>query len=132
MQEIRQFMNYQRQQAQQQQQRGQQEVTSSVEMFSKDPANEFYNDVRMDMADLMDLAANRGQEMSLSDAYARACQMNQGISTIIGSRRSAGEISTKRKAAASISGGPGGPGGNSAIGSMRSTIEDIWDSAGRT
>ena len=132
MQEIRQFMNYQRQQVQDQQQHSQQQVVSSVDMFSQDPKNEFYNDVKMDMADLMDMSANRGEEMSLPDAYARACQMNQSISSILNSRRSASEISTKRKAATSISGGPGGPGGNSMSGSRRSAIEDIWDSAGRT
>lgn len=49
--------------------------------------NEFANDVREDMADLMDMAARRGQQMSLQDAYNRAILAHPTISKILEGRR---------------------------------------------
>jgi hypothetical protein len=126
-----QFMGSMQKQQENEQQQAQQNVTSSVEAFASNPANEFYNDVKMDMADLMDMAANQGRDLSMEDAYKKACHINEGISTIIASRRSATEIAGKRKAAASITGGPGGPGGLSQSTNIRGAIEDAWDNVGR-
>ncbi len=128
--QMRQFIgNYQQQQAYAQQQT-QQRVVSEVEQFQNDPKNEFYNDVKMDMADLMDVAAKQGRAMTLQEAYERACMMNPSISQIINSRRSAEQVAQKRKAASSVAGSPGGPGDNSPPSSLRDTIAQAWDNAG--
>ena len=126
-----QFMQQQQQQQQMAQQQQGQQVQSEVQAFATNPANEFYNDVKMDMADLMDMAANRGQNMPMEEAYKRACQMNTGISNILQSRTSANDIAGKVAAAASISGSPGGPGGGKNNPSLGDSIRDAWDNAGR-
>ena len=117
------------QQYEQQQAAGQ--VTNELTQFSQAPEHEFYNDVRMQMADIMDLAANRGQNMGLQEAYATACQLNPEIKKIIDGRAIAASSQSRRRAGSSIHGTPGGPGGNAAADSMRNAIEDAWDNAGR-
>ena len=117
---------------QQQAQEAQQAVATEVDAFSTNVKNEFYNDVRGDMADLMDMAVNRGQNMTMQQAYDKACAMHPTISQIMTSRIGVKDVAGKRRAASSISGGPGGSGGQSAHDSMRSAIEDAWDEAGRT
>ncbi len=126
-----QFIGGLQQQQQQQQQQGQQRVQSEVEAFSTDPGNEFYNDVSGDMAMLMDVAANNGQNMSMQEAYDKACRMNDSISTIMSSRASAAEVAQKRAAAVSVSGSPSGPRTSAAPTSLRETLEQAYDSVGR-
>lgn len=123
----------QMQQAQQQQamQQTQAQVQSEIQQFSQDPKNEFYNDVAGDMADLMDMAAKRNQAMSMQQAYDRAIQIHPQISQIISSRTSQSSVNTKRRAASTVSGSPGGPGGNQAPDSMRNAIESAWENAGQ-
>jgi len=119
-----QFQQQQATQAQQQQQR----VISDVEMFASDPKNEFYNDVRADMADILDMAANRGRPMTLQDAYDRACQIHPQVSQIIAARGNQQRVNSKRTAASSLRGGPGGSPGAPAIGdSVREAVEAAWD-----
>ena len=113
-------------------QQAQAAIASEVDAFSTNVKNEFYNDVRGDMADLMDMAVNRGQNMSMQQAYDKACAMHPTISQIITSRIGAQSVGGKRRAASSISGGPGGGGGETAHDSMRAAIEDAWDNTGRT
>jgi hypothetical protein len=132
MQEIRQFMDYQRNQAQQQGQQEQQNVATDIAGFAADPKHEFYNDVAPVMAQLFDIATQNGQKIDLHQAYDKACRMDDRISTILSSRRSAGEIAVKSKAATSIIGSPGGPGGIGSGNTLNSDLRDAWDSAGRT
>ena len=77
----------------------QQATTSTVQQelaaFSSDPANEFFNDVRLDMADVMDAAARRGQTISFKDAYDKACQMNPDVAPILAQRKET-EMARKR------------------------------------
>lgn len=74
------------QQAQQQatQQREMQDVHRELQAFGA--SHEFYNDVSATMADLLAHAARRGEALDLEKAYARACQLDAGISTIITQR----------------------------------------------
>ena len=125
------FMNQQQQQQQQQVQHQAAEVTQTIDQFQADPVNEFYTDVRMDMADLLDMAANRNEQMSLKQAYDRACLMNPEITTILSTRANTNNAGNKRRAAVSISGGQGGQGGGTGELDMRATIEDAWSQAGR-
>lgn len=74
---VQQFMH----QFQQAQQAQQYEVASraqnEVEQFISQ--TEFGEDVREDMADLMELASRRGQELTLADAYKQACMINPTV-----------------------------------------------------
>ena len=120
----------QMQQAQQyQEQQGQQAISGEINTFASN--NEFYGDVKMQMADILDLAANRGQQMDLNEAYNMACQLNPEIAKIRQSRELSQNTQQRKRAASSIHGSPGGPGGSSTPGSTRSAIEDAWDTAGR-
>lgn len=119
------------QQQYQQQQRATNEVATEVDQFSRNPANEFYTDVRGDMADIMDMANNRGVDMSMQDAYNKACALNPEISRITQARQQQKNLAPKRRAAASISGSMGGPGGTEAPDSMRAAIASAWDNAGQ-
>ena len=103
-------------------------VTQEVNDFAS--THEFYRDVRGDMADLLDMAANRGQQMTMEQAYNKACALHPEISNVLASRQKA-PSNTQRAAASSISGGPGGSAGGSSDMDLRATIEDAWANAGR-
>lgn len=68
-----------------QQQRVAEQAQTEVERFL-DRA-EFGNDVREDMADLMETAARRGQNISLADAYKKACLMNDRVMSVLRARK---------------------------------------------
>lgn len=73
----------------------------TIEQFGSDPKNEFFEDVRHDMADFLDMAAQRGVTMTLKEAYDRACALNPEIMQIISSRKPV-SIADKRRAASSL------------------------------
>lgn len=123
-QQMEQFRAMQAQAAQQQQGA----VTQEVNEFGT--KNEFYTDVRGDMADILDMAANRGQQMTMQQAYDKACLLHPEISNIMQARSKA-PTDNQRLAASSISGAPGGAGGSNSDLSLRATIEDAWANAGR-
>ena len=123
-----QLQGYQ-QREQQERQHAQGQVAQEVTNFGSN--NEFYNDVRGDMADLLDMAANRGREMSMDEAYNLACSNHPQISKIISGRSSQKSVNQKRQAASSISGSPGGGMQGQAANSVAAALNDAWDSAGR-
>jgi hypothetical protein len=99
---------------------------------------EFLNDVRGDMADLLDMAAKNGTDMTLEQAYAKACALNPQVSEIMSKRdadaRITGQRTTlaeKRRAASSLNGKQSGGGGVNEALSMRDTIAAAWDENGR-
>jgi len=100
------------------QRESQSRVTQTLEQFAN--THEFYSDVRGDMADLLDLAAKRGQEMTLDEAYKKACAMNDEIVSVTSQR---GITPARRAAASSIRGNPGGSGLSSGDGSIKGDIE---------
>ena len=123
-------------QQQQQQQYGamqQQEVANQqVNEFGAD--KEFLSDVRMDMADLMDMAVNRGEQMTLDQAYAKACAINPEVSSIMQQRQTQQTIMgthqsavQKKAAAVSLTGTQGGAGGLNGTLSLRDTIAEAWN-----
>lgn len=101
--------------------------------------SEFYEDLREDMADLMEMAANRGRSMTMEQAYERAAAAHPEIGAIL-QQRAAAEAGTlsvsaankKRNAASSVTGhrGGGDAGAGGQGGSMRGTIESLWDDSG--
>jgi hypothetical protein len=67
--------------------------------FSSKPEFEYAEDVREDMADILDLAARRGQTMDLSTAYARATMLHPTISKLIEQKNSAKSAAQQTAAA---------------------------------
>lgn len=94
---------------QQQQQLVAQQAQSEVEQFLGKA--EFGNDVREDMADLLEAAQRRGQSMTLQQAYDKACMLNDSVAKVMQQRRMAqgAQVQTQaaqraRSAAVSVSG----------------------------
>lgn len=99
---------------------------------------EFLDDVRLQMADLIDMAHARGQQMTLEQAYDVACRAHPEISAIMQEREKAERIKgaaqsveEKRKAASSLSGRKTGAGGKDGNLSLRDSLSDAWDNQGR-
>jgi hypothetical protein len=117
-----------------------QKADSTIHEFGADAKNEFFEDVRASMADFLDVAAKHGQEMSLREAYDRACAINPEISQIIAERNaqhrgqtSAEHAAQKANAASSISGRSGGMTGGADVegGSIRDILESQFSQTGR-
>ena len=119
------------QQVQQNRMQVQQEVNTTVDQFGNDPKNEFYRDVRGDMADILDMAANRGLKMSMEDAYRRACTLNPEIHNIIQSRETQRLMTSKKRAATSVTGSPGGSPSPHQGMSITDDINAAWDASGQ-
>lgn len=80
-----QSMLQQFQQAQaQQQQRAAEQAQNEVSNFLSQA--EFGEDVREDMADLLEAAQRRGQTLTLADAYKKACMMNDSVRSVVAQR----------------------------------------------
>lgn len=116
-------------------QRMQQEAAQTADDFANDPKNEFYTDLRDDIADLLDLAASRGRVMSLEEAYRTAASAHPEIAKIMEQRKvaeaatvSAGNVERARRAASSQPGGtPGGMGNNSRPAGRRDAVAAAFD-----
>ncbi|MGI9336884.1 MAG: hypothetical protein ACR2P4_00015 [Gammaproteobacteria bacterium] len=126
------FLSQQTQRQQRQQQQHQQQTATEVTDFMSD--QEFANDVRLDMADLLDLAAARGQSMTLQDAYDKACLINPQVSNVVRERQRAADAKKiaavngrKRVAASSITGNPAGNGAQKSPETLRGALSDAWD-----
>jgi len=119
-----------------QQQRVQMEADEKITAMESQP---FFDDLRDDIADIMEISANRGRSMTIQQAYEKAIQLSPEISTIMTNRRKAEElksggknISRARRAASSISGGPSGKAaGNRGEGpkTRREQLREAWDNA---
>jgi hypothetical protein len=108
--------------AQQHQHQQMQVQGTTLQQFAQDPKHEFYDDVKGDMADYMEMRARHNDYPTLEEAYNRACMMNDDIRNILESRKS--QANQQRKAAASsISGTPSAPPAQSEPGSIREAIE---------
>lgn len=111
-------------------------AVTEVQVFRADKANEFYNDVRMDMADFLDAAKRNNREMSLKQAYDRACAMHPEISKIVAKRTADAalitnkdEIARKKAAGSSIMGKQGGASGGQEDQSLHDTLSELYDQA---
>lgn len=121
---------------QQSTQRVQDEVANELETFSQDPKNEFFEDVRDDIADILEINARRGRKMTLQDAYDRAIMQHPTISRIVEQRRLAQRVTDEtsaarraRGAAASVSGAPSDSVNDSPPDSIRGALEHAIDKA---
>ena len=128
---INQYMQQVQQNQLQARQAEQQEATNLVSQFQ----GEFFDDVRMEMADIMDLASARGVTMDLQEAYDKACMLHPEISQVMRQREAdkrimdASQQTARKKAAASASltGRQVGVPGKNANASLRDTIADVWN-----
>lgn len=109
---------------------------TEAEQFFSDPENEFAADLKDDMADILELAANRGREMTLKQAYDIACSQHPDIAKVINQRseaartaKEAENLARSRRAASSQSAGTpgsvGGSGGRPA--NRREAIAQAWE-----
>lgn len=80
---LTQFQQAQLQQQQQATQAAQTEVSTFLDRA------EFGEDVREDMADIIEAHSRRGQAISLQDAYKKACLMNDNVRSVISQRMKA-------------------------------------------
>ena len=111
-----------------------QAVNEELQNFAQ--SAEFLNDVRHDMADIIDLASKRGVKMSFSDAYERACLLDPSVSQVIKSREEAAalqnsgvKLATKRNVSSSLRSGAGAEASSSSPQDLRGEISALWDSA---
>lgn len=121
---------------QQSQQQLQQQSVQTAEEFANDPKNEFFNDLREDIADILDLAANRGREMTLAQAYDLAAKQHPEISKVITQRETAAKAAkdaaalqrSRRAASSQPAGSPGGTGmAQGKPANRREAISRAWD-----
>jgi hypothetical protein len=109
-------------------------AVGEVETFGAD--KEFFEDVREDMADLLEVAARRGIDLSLEQAYERACKMQPDIAKVLEAREAAaragnlqGSTQRAKHAASSVRGTPSGvPSSNPA--DLRGAIEAAFEQVG--
>lgn len=66
-----------------QQQAESQAINGQIGSFAADPANKFFANVKQDMGRLMSVAAQKGQEMTLAQAYEQACWANPEIRALL-------------------------------------------------
>ena len=133
---VRQFMNEMQQARQQQEIQQQQAAQTETQSFLAN--HEFAMDVKDDMADLIELANKRGREMSLEEAYDRACRAHPEIGKIFQRRDQASQAASRnqvaqkaRSAAVSVGGAPTMAPSGDAAKDLRSAIENAVGANGR-
>lgn len=131
---VNQFMQGIQQRAQQSEQALSQSVAEELEAFEQDPANLFFKDVEQDISVLMQVAAERGQTLSLKDAYDKAVRMNpelQGVKDLQqGAQRSQEQTTSlqqKKRAAASIQARRPQAAASVQAEDLRGALESAWD-----
>ena len=109
------------------------EANSELEEFAKD--HPFLDDLREDMADLMDIARSRGKKMTYEEAYKKALALRPELQQIEDKRRrstspdvrkAAQVLSSARQRAKSVVGAPSGRVNNAPL-TRRQVLEQAWD-----
>lgn len=128
------FMDQFNQARQQRQQQLQEEAADEVDSFAEKP---FFEDLREEMADLMEMAANKGRKMTMQQAYDKAMAMNpeyakaaaQQNDQQITASQAAAILAKAKKASSTVSGGPTGAavGAKPTPGSRREMLAQLWD-----
>jgi len=125
---VQQFMSQFQQAQAAQQQRMQEEAVGEVQAFIE--RAEFGEDVREEMADILEVAQRRGRDLSLQDAYKQACLVNPRVRSVLeqraktrGAQQLTGAAQKARAAAVSVSGAPTLAGPKSDAADVRSAIE---------
>lgn len=95
----------------------------------------FFEDLREDIADFMEVAASRGQELTIQQAHTMAVNFRPDIKKIIDQRARAervnkdpSKVAKSKRAASSINGVPrGGTGGDGKVKTRRQALSEAWD-----
>ena len=105
-----------------------QQTNQTIEQFAQDPANTHFDAVRTVMADFVDLAAANGQQLSLKEAYDRACAATPAIANQMVQQRG-NQVANKQRAASSISGRRASSDSQNSCGTMgvHDTLSAVWD-----
>lgn len=132
---LQQFIAQQQQYAQQQERMVQEQASVTIEQMASDARFPHFEDLREDMADVIELNARRGVYLSPEQAYTRALAMNPELGAQVvaqqqaaAQRQQAQQLNSRAQralnASSSVAGSPSGtpvPGGSS--GSLREDIE---------
>lgn len=136
------FIERQQQIERQQAQQAESQMASAVEQMATDPKFPYFEEVRAEMADIIEIAAKRGVTISLPEAYEKAVRMNDDTYQASGAREAsqsntqaalqAHQAAQKAKGAAvSVSGSPSGNGINAGnVTDLRGTIASAMESMG--
>jgi len=132
-----QFLAQQQQLQAQQQQRDDHEMRNGLSDFAS--KHEFYSDVAGLMADLVEVRSKQGQQVDMEQIYKQACQLHEGVSTILTQRtanaRSAGSsnaVLRAKRAASSVRTEATPEGGHvPKDDSIRASLEAAMESVGR-
>ena len=113
------------QQQQQAQVQQQQQATQTVEQMALDPKYPHFEEVRHDMADLIELSSRRGVALTLQQAYTRAVSANPELSAMDLAAQQNQRAQRAAQAAASVSGSPvgGGTQQHASAGDLRADLE---------
>jgi len=101
--------------------------------------NEFYEDVKLIMADMLEVAGNQGIALTPSEAYTRAVAIHPEVSKVVAQREAAklasnsqGSTARARAAASSVRGSPATvPSSTVQPDDLRGVLEAAFDRAGR-
>lgn len=139
---LQQFLAQQQQASQQQELQSTAKVQETIESMAQDTEKyPYFEDVREDMADLIEMNAKRGVYLTLEQAYSRAVVINPDTSKLVQSQSQAQQSQRQASAAnaraqkalnasVSVSGSPNGSGGGGADpGNLRGTIAAAFESA---
>lgn len=116
---LTQFQQAQLAQQQQLQQSAAQEVGNFLSKA------EFGEDVREDMADILESAQRKGQNLTLADAYRKACMMNDNVRSVLIQRQKASGAQQQTQAAQRAKASAVQVSGSAPIGAMRQDPTDI-------
>lgn len=106
-----------------QQQQVQERAVNEVQDFLSKA--EFGEDVREDMADLLETAHRRGQALSLPDAYKKACLMNDNVRAVLAQRAKAQGAQQQTNAAQRARAAAVSVSGAAPVGAMRQESTDV-------
>lgn len=140
---VQQFIQSQQQRETQQRQQVEKEIDHTIESMAADVERfPYFEEVREDMADLIDVAAKKGLYLSLEAAYNKAVRMNDGAyqaSSVRESSQAATNAALQahqqaqraKGASLSVSGAPSTPGsGGPNPNDLRGTIESLLGGMG--
>lgn len=86
-------------------------MSEELETFANDPKNEFYQDVRADMADWLEFNAGRGRKVTLQQAYDYAVKNSESVQATLATRKTeAARNAGAQRVAAARQAATGGPG----------------------
>ena len=113
------------QQQQQVAQQQQQQADQTIEQMSLDPKYPHFEEVRQDMADLIEINSRRGVYITLEQAYNRAVSGNPDLSAQQQAIQLNNQAQQAKAAALSVSGAPAGSGSPTHVstGNLRADLE---------